>query len=82
MDGLGAVGGGLLDGLNLGGLTDLINGILGGLGGGAGVPATATATPKEIKQLNAEVGRMLRDGNLTAKEANQLSKSVAKIARK
>ena len=75
-------GGGPLGGL-LGDNLALIEDLLGGLLGGGTGPLTGLNVPaKTVNQLVDEVGRVLRDGNVTASEADRLSKRVEKIARK
>ena len=76
---VGLLGGGLLDGLNLGLLEQLLDAILGGLGGAG---ATLDAPTKAVNKLVAEVGRLLRDGRLTDNELNRLEKRIEKIVRK
>jgi hypothetical protein len=73
----GLAGGNLLGGLDLGGLQDLLDTILGALGG-----ATPNATAQQTSQLVNQVGRALGDGSLSAKETDQITKSVQKIVRK
>ena len=75
---VGLLGGGLLDGINLGLIEDLLDAILGGLGG-----TTALDAPvKAVDQLVAEVGRLLSDGQLTDNELSRLTNRVEKIVRK
>lgn len=71
--------GGLLGGINLGLIQDLLDAILGGLGGAG---ATLDAPVKQVNQLVGEVGRLLRDGELTDNELSRLEKRVEKLVRK
>ena len=75
---VGLLGGGLLDGINLGLIQDLLDAILGGLGGNT----TLDVPAKQLNQLVGEVGRMLRDSELTNKELDRLEKRVEKLVRK
>ena len=75
---VGLLGGGLLDGINLGLIEDLLDAILDGLGGNTGLNVPA----KQLNQLVGEVGRLLRDGELTDNELNRLEKRIEKLDRK
>ena len=71
-----AGGGGLLG--DLGNLQDIVGAILDGLGTNTAVDATA----KQVNQLVDQVGRLLRNGDLTDNELDRLTKSVRKLVRK
>lgn len=73
----GLTDGGLLGGINLGLIEDLLGSILGVNG-----VATLDAPAAQVNQLVAEVGRMLRDGNLTDNELNRVTNRVEKLVRK
>jgi hypothetical protein len=73
----GLTDGGLLGNLNLGSLENLLGSVLGGLG-----TNTGTATPKETKQLVNQVGKLLRDDQLTDNELAKVKKTVNKITRR
>jgi hypothetical protein len=73
----GLAGGNLLGNLNLGSLENLLGAVLGGLGNNTG-----TATPKETKQLVNQVGKVLRDGQLTDSELAKVTSKVNKITKK
>jgi hypothetical protein len=73
----GLAGGNLLGNLNLGNLGDLVGAILGGLGNNTG-----TASAKETHQLVNQVGKLLRDGQLTDGELAKVSRTVKKITQK
>jgi len=73
----GLAGGNLLGNLNLGNLGDLVGAILGGLGNNTG-----TASAKETNQLVNQVGKLLRDGQLTDHELAKVSRTVNKITKK
>jgi hypothetical protein len=72
----GLTDGGLLGNLNLGSLEDLLGAVLGGLGNNTG-----TATPKETRQLVNQVGKLLRDDQLTDHELAKVTRTVNKITR-
>jgi hypothetical protein len=73
----GLTDGGLLGGINLGVLEDLLNAILDALGNNT----TATGGP-HLNQLIQQVGRAISDGALSQKEIQQITKTVQKIARR
>ena len=75
---VGLLGGGLLDGLNLGLLEDLLGAIL---GGGGGNLAGLNVPTKTVNQLVKEVGKLLRNGDLSPQELNRLEKRIEKIIR-
>ena len=68
----GLAGGGILP--DLGNLEGLIGAVTDGL--------DLDLSDKELRKLVNEVGRALRDGELTTKELDKLTKSVAKLVRK
>lgn len=79
---VGLLGGGLLGDLglgNLGLLEDLLGAIL---GGGGGNLAGLNVPTKTVNQLVKEVGKLLRNGDLTPQELNRLEKRIEKIVRK
>jgi hypothetical protein len=72
----GLADGGLLGNLDLGLLQDLLDTILGALGGN-----TTAAGGPHLNQLINQVGKALTDGALSNKEVQQITKTVQKIAR-
>jgi hypothetical protein len=69
--------GGLLGGIGLGVLDDLLGAILDALPVGG-----VNATNNQIRQLVNEAGRFLRNGDLSGRELDKLTKTVQKIVRK
>jgi hypothetical protein len=73
----GLTDGGLLGNINLGLIEDLLGTILDALPANGG-----NVTPQELRQLVREIGRALRDGDLSNREARQLTRTLQRVLRR